>query len=95
MIQPPIYIEPGMGSWLSSLKNKVVGVVAGKGNTPGTPTTRKYGYDPDAVAKAVAANILAQQNAPQGLTQNQKTLIAAGASVALILLLSGGRRRGR
>lgn len=87
------YYDPGMGSWLSKGIKKAAGWVAGKGNTPGTPEIRKYGYDPDAVAKAVAANI---QNTPQIAPTNkqaQMLLLAGAGAVAIIALM--GKKRGR
>lgn len=87
------YYEPGLGSWLSKGIKKAAGWVAGKGNTPGTPEIRKYGYDRAEVAAAVARNL---QN-PAAITpdnkQAQMLLLGGAAAVALIALM--GKKRGR
>lgn len=87
----PQYYEPGMGSWLSSFKNKAIGWAIGKGNTPGTKNTRELGYEPAEVAKAVVANI---QNAPPVTQSNQQAqmLLLGGAAAALVVILLGGKR---
>jgi len=100
MIERPVYIlvntdAPGMGSWLSSGIKKVVGVVVGKGNTPGTPETRKYGYDRAEVAAAVAQNLATDTSTNPATNPQGKLILAGAAGVALLLLLSGGRKYGR
>jgi len=92
VIQPPQYIDTGMGSWFSKAIKKTVGWVAGKGNTPGTPNTRKLGYEPDEVAAAVARNI---QNAPPVAANNQQAqmLLLGGAGAVLLVALMGGKKR--
>jgi hypothetical protein len=71
------------GSWLSSALHAIGGVVAGDGNTPGTPDTRKYGYDPTQVGQASALLL----SAPAGPNVQQELLVLAAAGVGLILLL--------
>lgn len=74
------------GSWLSSLVHSVGGWVAGDGNTPGSPETRKLGYEPTQVASAAAAYLA--QPAPPNV---QEELVVMGvAGLALILLLRKG-----
>jgi hypothetical protein len=101
MIQPPVYLPPdqgldGMFSFITKPLKKVVGWVAGGGNTPGTKTTRKYGYDPEQVADATANQIIAQQQA-QALQaeQNKKYLLYGAGALGAFLLLSGGKKRGK
>lgn len=72
-----------MGSWFSSALHAVGGIVAGDGNTPGTPDTRKYGYDPTQVGQA-SALLLSQPAAPN---VQQELLLMGAAGIALILLL--------
>ena len=72
-----------MGSWFSSLVHDVGGLVAGDGNTPGNPDTRKYGYDTGNVAQETAA-LLVQ---PAGVNVQQEIAVLAIAGVGLILLL--------
>lgn len=95
-----VYIEPpqnldGLLSFITKPLKKVVGWVAGKGNTPGTPETRKYGYSPTEVAAQVTQNLI---NAPADpvIDPNQGKLILGGAAaLALILLMSGGKKNAR
>lgn len=75
-----------MGSWLSSALDAIGGVVAGDGNTPGTPDTRKYGYDPTQVGQA-SAILLSQPAAPN---VQQELLVLGVAGIGLILLLRKG-----
>lgn len=74
-----------IGSWFSDALHKTVRVIAGHGNDPGTPDTRRYGYDPAAVSDAVVRDL---QAAPPVTAANpQGQLILAGvAGVALIYL---------
>jgi hypothetical protein len=75
-----------LGSWLSSIVDAIGGVVAGDGNTPGTPDTRKYGYDPVQVGQAAA--VILTQPAPANV--QSEILVLAVAGVGLILLLRQG-----
>lgn len=72
-----------LGSWLSSLVHDVGGWVAGDGNTPGTPDTRKYGYDVAQVGQASALYL--SQPAPPSV--QGELLLGGAAIVALVLLL--------
>lgn len=74
-----------MGSWLSDAFHKTVRVIAGHGNDPGTPDTRKYGYDPNAVSDAVVKDL---QMAPPvtAASPNAQALILAGAGLAVLYL---------
>jgi hypothetical protein len=74
---------PGLGSWISSLVHDAGSYVAGDGNRPGNPDTRKLGYDTDNVAQASAA-LLAQ---PAGVNVQKELLVIGAAGLALILLL--------
>lgn len=88
MIYPPTYLDPGMGSWLSSAVKSVAGIVVGKGNTPGTPETRKYGYSPTDVAAAVTANLEQPQAAAGGIDPSTgKMILLGGAGVVLLIAL--------
>lgn len=79
----------GFGSWLSDAIHTTVGWVAGHGNVPGTPDTRKYGYDPNAVSSAVVADL---QAAPQVTSNPQGQLILLGlAGLGVLLLASHGK----
>ena len=97
MIQRPIYIDPAydgaqMGSWLSKAFKKTVGWAVGKGNTPGTPETRKYGYDREATATAIVEQI---KNAPPVAPNNGKVILLGAAGAAVLLLLTGDKKRRR
>lgn len=85
-----------MDGLLSPLK-KIVGWVAGKGNTPGTPETRKYGYSPTDVAQEVANNIATGTGVvPAGTItplDTNKALIYSGVALAAAFLLSPKRKR--
>lgn len=72
-----------MGSWLSSAFHSVGSWVAGDGNAPGSPDTRKYGYDPAQVGAASAA--LLNQPAPPSV--QGELLLMGAAGLGLILLL--------
>lgn len=74
-------------SWLSDAVHSAVGWAAGHGNEPGTPTTRKYGYDPTAVANAAAAQIEAMPPAP-AVNPTMQAAVLVGAGLAVLFLLS-------
>lgn len=76
-----------MGSWLSDALHKTVRVIAGHGNDPGTPDTRKYGYDPAAVSDAVVKQL---ETAPPVTTASpgMQALVLAGAGLAVVYLFS-------
>jgi len=87
---------PGLGSWLSEVKNAVTGYIAGKGNIPGDKASRSgKGPSQEEVSAQVAA-ILAQQGSQPVLSsptsvdavQMNKVLLIAGAGVVLYLLTS-------
>lgn len=75
-----------LGSLLSSALHDIGGVVAGDGNTPGTPDTRALGYDPDQVSKAVAIEL----SQPAGPNVQQELLVMGAVGLALIFLLRKG-----
>lgn len=72
-----------LGSWLSSLKHEVGGWVAGDGNTPGSPGTREFGYEPSQVGQAAA--LLLTEPAPPNV--QGELLLGGAAIVGLIFLL--------
>lgn len=72
----------------------VVGWVAGGGNTPGTPETREYGYDRQAVADAVAARLQQPVNITAAGSPQGTLLLLGGAGLAAALLL-GGKKKSR
>lgn len=72
-----------LGSWLSSFFHDVGGFVAGDGNTPGNPDTRKLGYDTKQVGQE-AAQLLTQ---PAAVNVQQEIAVLAIAGLGLILLL--------
>lgn len=78
-----------IGSWLSSALHSLGNVVAGDGNSPGTPETRSLGYDSASVANA-AASLLSQKAGPN--VQGELLLMGA-AGIGLILLMAPKRRR--
>lgn len=66
-----------------SIFSKIAGWVAGDGNEPGSPESRRYGYEPDQVADAVVLTLA--QPAPPDV--QKELLVMAVAGVGLILLL--------
>lgn len=74
-----------MGSWFSEAMHSVGNWVAGNGNSPGTPETRKYGYDRQAVSDAVVAQL--QTAPPVPATDPRGELILAGAAVLGLIVL--------
>lgn len=89
-----------MDGILSPFK-KAIGWVVGKGNTPGTPETRKYGYSPTEVSALVNQNIQSGQHLTEPATvttgDTSKALLYSGIALGAVLLLNtmGGSRRGR
>lgn len=81
-----------MGSWLSSAVHSVANWAVGKGNAPGTPTTRKLGYDPQAVSTAVVSQL---QSAPNvSGTNPQGEIVLAGAALVGLILLFRHKKAG-
>lgn len=73
-----------MGSWLSSALHSTGNWIVGQGNSPGTPETRKYGYDRAEVATAVVKQLEA---APPVTANPQGQLMLAGAAALGLLVL--------
>lgn len=76
----------GLFSWVGD----VAGWITGSGNEPGTPDTRKLGYDPGQVADATAIDLAA--TVPPNV---QKELLLMGvAGLAVMLLLHPKHSKG-
>lgn len=88
----------GMGLKLGNLLKprkllrNTVGFVIGKGNTPGTPESRRLGVDPNALSDRVVAQLTAPPSPSFNVGQG---VLLAGAGLAMLLLLSPDRKKRR
>jgi hypothetical protein len=75
---------------MGGLFSTIAGWITGSGNEPGTPETRKLGYDPTQVADAAAIDL----TTPAAPDVQKELVVMALAGLGLILLLKPKRSSG-
>lgn len=83
---------------LGNIFKDFIGWVDGHGNEPGTPNTRKLGYEPADVANSVVADLtgVGTVQPPLPITPSAKgqAWLAGIAGVGILLLLHSNKRKG-